>query len=127
MVLVLAGTIQGEVFLLNTVVFARFHPENKLAVHKPLTIFIQQHRVDSISERITHAGRDKYVFVSLNFPLPRFLKSALPILTVVTYRSGRPSLSISAKEAPTQTRSSSPTPAEAVMFSNLPWPRFRQS
>ena len=65
MVLVLTGTIQGEVFLLNPVVFARFHSENKLAVHKPLAVFIQQHRVDSIAERIAHAGRDKYVFVTV--------------------------------------------------------------
>src|SRR5262245_66578283 len=59
-------------------------------------------------------------------PCPSFSKSMLPPRTVVTYRSGSPSLSMSANEAETETLPGTATPADAVMFSNRPPPRFLQ-
>src|SRR3989442_12398908 len=61
--------------------------------------------------------------MSRNLPPPRFLKSRLPWRTVVTNRSGRPSLSMSANAHPAAMASGMRSPARSVTFSNRPPPR----
>ena len=65
--------------------------------------------------------------MSVKAPLPSFSNSRLPILTVLTNRSGSPSLSMSPKAAATPIRSSTATPARSVTFSNFPPPTLRHS
>src|SRR5262249_45040806 len=62
---VFSRAVQGKEFLFNSVGFAWLNAENEFAVDKSLAAFIQQQRIDSISQRITHAGSDEHVLVAI--------------------------------------------------------------
>ena len=88
-------------------------------IEQAVIVVVEEQRL----RRNARPGRRRLLCVmSLKWPCPSFLNRTLPPRTVVTNRSWSPSLSISAKAAPTLMRPGKPTPASSVMFLNLPPP-----